>query len=411
MEEIIYLPLESAAEDVLEVIRGSFDVFRDIGFDKGYLGRLAGIDEGVAGGGFYALLLDGRPVSVLQVVDRTMVVSGAQLRVAGVANIATLPEHRGRGYASRLIRYMLRDLEGKGYALAALYTWLGGAPHRLYRRLGFHDIHVYPEHICVGSDIDALCRGGGGRLAEPIPGALMGIRDQVLGGAGVAYVARSMRRWEAVLGAKQYATWFLGEGRNVYVERGRGAGYAFTYSFARSVLAGRSDHAEGVVLELAARGRRALRETIAAAFSVLRGEGARTIRVSAPAPHTWPLRVCSVRRSSVFMARTAGIDALAAFLKEAANTGTGSITVATPSGYLVIDDRRGEVAVAEKPRGAAVVSEKAFIRIILGASTPRNEYLAGEITLLNTGPGKAVATVTRVLGKHRPHYVSLLDKW
>jgi ribosomal protein S18 acetylase RimI-like enzyme len=59
----------------------------------------------------------------------------------GIFNVATLPEHRGRGYGGALTVRAARD----GFAEGAEFAYLHSSEigHSLYRRLGFRDVEEY----------------------------------------------------------------------------------------------------------------------------------------------------------------------------------------------------------------------------------------------------------------------------
>ena len=59
----------------------------------------------------------------------------------GVFNVATPPEHRGRGYGAALTLRAVRDGFEGGSDLAYLQSSDSG--HRVYRRLGFRDVEEY----------------------------------------------------------------------------------------------------------------------------------------------------------------------------------------------------------------------------------------------------------------------------
>lgn len=51
------------------------------------------------------LAFDGAEIAAFyNVIERTVAIDGAQVRVAGLNNLVTMPAHRGRGVASRLLR-------------------------------------------------------------------------------------------------------------------------------------------------------------------------------------------------------------------------------------------------------------------------------------------------------------------
>lgn len=59
----------------------------------------------------------------------------------GIFNVATPPEHRGRGYGAALTARAARDGFGAGSEFAFLQASEIG--HRVYRRLGFRDVEEY----------------------------------------------------------------------------------------------------------------------------------------------------------------------------------------------------------------------------------------------------------------------------
>jgi len=63
------------------------------------------------------------------------VVLGSDLHISLVA---TLPEHRGRGHASRIIRRLAADSLARGCQTSTLVATKAGAP--VYERLGYRDV-------------------------------------------------------------------------------------------------------------------------------------------------------------------------------------------------------------------------------------------------------------------------------
>jgi ribosomal protein S18 acetylase RimI-like enzyme len=77
-------------------------------------------------------------------VDDDIVATAAGITidgVTGVFNVATLPEHRGRGLAAALTARVARDGFEGGARLAYLQSSQMG--HGVYRRLGFRDVEEY----------------------------------------------------------------------------------------------------------------------------------------------------------------------------------------------------------------------------------------------------------------------------
>jgi predicted GNAT family acetyltransferase len=61
--------------------------------------------------------------------------------VTGVFNVATMPDHRGRGHGAALTARVVRDGFERGSRLAFLQSSALG--HRVYQRLGFRDVEEY----------------------------------------------------------------------------------------------------------------------------------------------------------------------------------------------------------------------------------------------------------------------------
>ena len=77
-------------------------------------------------------------------VDHEVIATAAGITidgVTGVFNVATMPEHRGRGLAAALTARVARDGFEGGARLAYLQSSQMG--HSVYRRLGFRDVEEY----------------------------------------------------------------------------------------------------------------------------------------------------------------------------------------------------------------------------------------------------------------------------
>jgi predicted acetyltransferase len=81
----------------------------------------------------WLLEVDGRLAAHVRVFDRSIRVSGAILRVAGIGNVITANSARGRGFVGQLLRATLVGLTRQEYAYSLLWTHLPG----LYARYGW----------------------------------------------------------------------------------------------------------------------------------------------------------------------------------------------------------------------------------------------------------------------------------
>ena len=79
------------------------------------------------------LEINGQIVSCLQVFDRRVRLGGGSVRVGCVANVATHPAHRRRGYATRVLRDALAFMRNEGHDASMLFT---DVP-QVYARLGW----------------------------------------------------------------------------------------------------------------------------------------------------------------------------------------------------------------------------------------------------------------------------------
>lgn len=130
---------------------------------------------------------------------------GDDVRAAvGIGSVATLPEHRGRGHASRLIEHVL----GEGSGDALLFSAIGTA---LYGKLGFVETpawawkHDRPLALVSDSDAAAL------RPIDPRRevGALESAWDALHTGV---CLARDRDAWAATIADAPDDRWFMIEG-------------------------------------------------------------------------------------------------------------------------------------------------------------------------------------------------------
>jgi GNAT superfamily N-acetyltransferase len=85
----------------------------------------------------YLARLDGEPVAATSLFP--------EAGVAGIYNVGTLPEARGRGIAAALVATALRDARDAGYRAATLQSSEMG--FRVYQRLGFFQCCTYSHYV------------------------------------------------------------------------------------------------------------------------------------------------------------------------------------------------------------------------------------------------------------------------
>ncbi|MCS7300893.1 MAG: GNAT family N-acetyltransferase [Fimbriimonadales bacterium] len=105
--------------------------------------------------------VDGRLAAAVQLVRRPVrLANGHTLWMAGVANVATLPDYRGRGYASQLLQDLQRVMDAEDFAFGLLFTGI----HDFYGRLGWERLPL-PLYEATPTPVDIA--GWRFRVAEP----------------------------------------------------------------------------------------------------------------------------------------------------------------------------------------------------------------------------------------------------
>ena len=139
----------------------------------------------------------GEPVTALRVFDRELIVSGGRrVRLGGIGNVGTHPDHLGRGYATELLRRSIEMMVGEGFELSLLYT---GVP-ALYAQLGWVSLRLPARKLVLREPL----RGGkGSRRIEEVNGddcrLLSGLYDGSYGDHAGA-LARDGTYWARWIG-------------------------------------------------------------------------------------------------------------------------------------------------------------------------------------------------------------------
>lgn len=89
----------------------------------------------------------GRAVGGLGLLPMGQWFGGRAVSMAGVSAVCIAAEHRGRGFARRLIQEAVREMRARGFALSALYP----ATQPLYRSAGY-------EHAGARYEVSVSCR-------------------------------------------------------------------------------------------------------------------------------------------------------------------------------------------------------------------------------------------------------------
>ncbi|MEM4639990.1 MAG: GNAT family N-acetyltransferase [Thermofilum sp.] len=143
---------------IAALLRECFDTYRNYGIDGSKWLELAKLNEGFRPEGAYLLEEEGSLVSHIQVVEKRLRTAAGPQSTAGIANVATHPSRRGRGYATRLLEKAMKDYAAKCFPLTALFTGFASGPQRIYRRLGYVDVCVDTYAVAPLSDAKTAAR-------------------------------------------------------------------------------------------------------------------------------------------------------------------------------------------------------------------------------------------------------------
>lgn len=87
-----------------------------------------------------SLFVGRRLVSNVSIARRKVYIGSQILRAGGIASVATLPEYRGRGYATTLLKKALEEINSEGFHFSPLFT----RKPRLYQKLGWQ---IWPQNF------------------------------------------------------------------------------------------------------------------------------------------------------------------------------------------------------------------------------------------------------------------------
>jgi predicted acetyltransferase len=82
--------------------------------------------------------VDGKLVSAVQICERKVSFGTADIVMGGIGNVATLPEYRGKGYSSRLLKDCVWVMRSHGIDFSVLFTGI----QPFYERVGWRSVRV-----------------------------------------------------------------------------------------------------------------------------------------------------------------------------------------------------------------------------------------------------------------------------
>ena len=94
-------------------------------------------------------ILDGKIVGMLKVHPRRIIWGNSVVRMAGIGEVLTLPDHKKKGYGSELLQDTVKYMTLTGYELSVLFSEL----HSFYVRSGW-ELVAQPEFNAVVEPVD-----------------------------------------------------------------------------------------------------------------------------------------------------------------------------------------------------------------------------------------------------------------
>ncbi len=157
-------------------------------------------------------LVDGQVVSVMQVADRQMLISGVPVRMGVLLWVGTHPEYCGRGAGSLLLWDTRAYLRAQGYPLSLIF---GAEAEPFYERAGWRSFaHLYKNRLTLPNAFDLPDFGGELRAADlerDLP-AIYAVRAEYNRNAtGPACFAQDLWREYAGLALFNYPLFYVAE--------------------------------------------------------------------------------------------------------------------------------------------------------------------------------------------------------
>lgn len=228
---------------------------------------------------YRAAFENGSPRACLEVFRFPSFLNGAQVGMAGIGGVATLPEARRRGFVRALFRYTLEEARENGDIVSYLFPF----SHVFYRKFGYEACMVKQKIRVPLSALSGFSGRGESGFATLIrPGedesAVRALYDTYAAGQNLMTL-RSERQWARRLGRDPYA-----ERAYTYLWRGNG-GKPLAYVIFRAE--GAEDKVGMNVEELVWSGAEGLRGIL----GFLGGFTARYETLLYEAPEYFPLRL------------------------------------------------------------------------------------------------------------------------
>jgi len=305
---------------------------------------------------------DGRILSNVAVYPMTMVIRGARLRAGAIGMVGTLPEHRGRGLMSRLLRRSIERMDAEGMDISIL-----GGDRQRYGKLGWENsgrrVALHMNARSVPEDAERGFEVRRGRVEDAQ--ALLAMHE-----AEPVRVERTLESFGLSIGREDYPTW-------VAMVKGRPAGYIVRFHNTIMETGGRPDAIAAAIAHV-------LGETEDRALEVDVPVGAdersRTLIAMSSRWNIrqgWMIRIMDLASTLGTLApvlgenrRRAGVTSSGEVSLEDVETGA-SVRIACEGEEVTVTPGRADVHLA--------LSKHELVQVIFGTAPPGELFFEGDI--------------------------------
>ena len=142
-------------EDIVDFMVKCFRTYREWGLNREKFLAWLKCENGVKLENIFLYEENGKIASMIQIVEREVKIGEDFLKCAGIANVCTAPEFRGRGIAKKLMNAVLQEIE-ENYEISALLAGYGEIAHSIYRRYGFKDSYFTEYGIAIEQQLKKI---------------------------------------------------------------------------------------------------------------------------------------------------------------------------------------------------------------------------------------------------------------
>ncbi|AMM53967.1 GNAT family N-acetyltransferase [Pyrococcus kukulkanii] len=145
---------EIEIQDIVSFMNSCFRTYREWNLTVEKFKVWLESDEGIKQENMFFYLCDNKIAGMIQIVERFVKIGDSFKSCAGIANVCTKQEFRGRGIAKKLLEEVLNYAK-ENYEICALLAGYGELAHAIYRKYGFKDSYFTEYGIMLRDDLNS----------------------------------------------------------------------------------------------------------------------------------------------------------------------------------------------------------------------------------------------------------------